>query len=274
MAKIVTRAEFLDLYECDCGKPLFKITDTSKNICYAKCNYTKEEYDPKKKEWIVSKKQPCGFLRIYHGERPIFKEIVKVIKPKYVEKYNLERELRALFSFLFVTNRTSIIDEINILVRTKLLKEPLKKYYFPTTTPFMKFSHNESYEDYRDRILSEPIIDLSHTVVPKKIVPSVNTCPGYAYLKSIDHTDYIKVKPKTKKVKKANVTKEIYDELQSDTEAESEKSDSDTESENCESEVEEQDEESEEEEETEEVFNEDPVEDYESGGEYDYDDDD
>ena len=64
MAKLLTKNDFNDLYECNCGKNLFKYTDESKNISYAKCNYVKEEYDIKNKKWIISKKQPCDFLAI------------------------------------------------------------------------------------------------------------------------------------------------------------------------------------------------------------------
>ena len=276
MTKILTKKEFSDLCECDCGKPLFKFTDGSRNISYAKCNYTNEEYDVKKKVWIQSKKQPCNFLRIYHGERPIFKEIQKIIKAKYVETYDLERELRSLFSFLMVSNRTSTIDEINIIVRLKLRREPLKKYYFPSTTIFPRFSHFESYTDYRDRIFSEKIVDLSHVPieVPKK--PPFKCFPGHEYLYTIDHSGFTnntfskKKKPKKKKSHFINENK-VYDELESEPESGDEsgsesESESEPDSENCESEVESEIESEEE------IFIEDPVEDYDSGGEYDYDD--
>jgi hypothetical protein len=54
MSKVLTKKQFNELYECDCGKPLFKFTDTSRNISYARCSYTKEEYDIKKKAWVTS----------------------------------------------------------------------------------------------------------------------------------------------------------------------------------------------------------------------------
>jgi hypothetical protein len=277
MAKILTKHAFDDLCECHCGKPLYKITDGSKNISYARCNYTKEEYDIKTKKWVISKKQPCDFLAIYHGERPVIIHKPKPVKMKYVEKYNIEKELTNLFNFLFVSNRTSTLSEIDIIVRTQLLREPRKKFYFPSTTIFPRFSHYETFQEYRDRIFSEKIVDRSTPPPPK--VYGHTIFPGHEYLYTIDHSNVKKSKKIKKKKSHFIVENKNLDDLEViDSEPESEsdsETDSDTDSENCESELE-PDSDSEsielEEEETEDVFVEDPVEDYDSGGEYDYDD--
>jgi hypothetical protein len=263
MAKIVTKKQFNELYECNCGKPLFKFTDTSRNISYARCNYTKEEYDIKKKAWVTSKKQPCDFVRIYHGERPVFKEIQKVIKLKYTNTYDLEKELTTLFAFLMVSNRTSTLDEINLIVRTKLNKEPLKKF--------------ESYTDYRDRIFSEKIVEVikADKIKEKKIT----TFPGYEYLKSIDHSGFEVKTPvkKTRRIKKPKKVVQIYDELESENENSESDSESDSDESRSSYSSEESDTCSENEEELSEnedpeIYENDAPDDYDSGGEYDYDD--
>jgi hypothetical protein len=230
----VTRDEFIDLSECHCGKPLFKITDTSKSISYARCNYTKEEYDIKKGEWVVSKKQPCNFLKICYGERPIFKEIQQIIKIESKWKFSLEKELKTLFSFLMVSNRTSTLDEINLIVKNKLKKEPLKKFYFEDN----RFSHYESYTDYRDRILSEKIVDLSFTDKPKP-PPEGRVYAGHDYLKSITHwNNNKKVTVKKKKIKSKPKPQFIYDELVTDSDLDSENESESSDDENSVSEYE------------------------------------
>ncbi len=273
MAKNLTRKDFLELTECDCGKPLFKVTDTSRNISYARCNYVKEEYDIKKHAWVPSKKQPCNFVRIYHGERPVFKEIQQAIKWKYNSVYNLEKELRSLFSFLMVSNRTSTLDEINIIVRTKLKREPLKKFFSEDG----KFSHYESYTDYRDRIFSEKIIEISPDVKKPEVPVEY---PGSDILKKIDHTGFgVSRKPK-KKIKKKIKEKIVYDDYESDNNSDSHSESSDSESEYSEYSDSELSEDSLSESESEaseniETFDIPEYEsagDYDSGGEYDYDD--
>ena len=162
---ILTKEQFNNENECKCGKQLFKYHNVSKNMFISKCTNTPEEYDIKLKKWIKSKKLPCDVYNIYNAERPIFKEIEnkKIIEPEVKDfDKELENNLRSLFKFLHVSNRSSTLDEINILVKYKLKKEPLKTYYSPTTTTFMKKCGTETFQDYQDRIFSEPIIDLDY----------------------------------------------------------------------------------------------------------------
>jgi hypothetical protein len=263
MTKVLTHSEFINLVECHCGKPLFKFTDTCKNICYARCNYTKEEYDIKKRVWVPSKKQPCNFLRMYHGERPVFKEIQKVeeIKPT-VREFTLERELKELFSFLMVSNRTSTLDEINILVRTKLKRQPLQK--------------SESYTEYRDRIFSEKIEEIfTQNVKPKR---ENYKSAGYDYLKSIDHSGFqVTAKKKKRTKKKKQEIDYSYDSLSENSDSESNlNSDSDSDSEYSDEESENSNSECNSDlelnEEDDFIEDNDQVDDYDSAGECDYDD--
>ena len=172
-AKNVTQKNFMEIEECFCGKKPFKYNDTSKNIFIAKCSQCKYEYDLKIKKWIKSKKQPCDFYCIYHGPRPVFQEIVNIIKTVPVEKKIsvdeiLEQKLRLFFKFLYVSNHTSTLDEINLLVKNNLKRKTRIIYYFPTTARFMKESHRETFKEYETRIFSEKIVDRS---IPVKTVP-------------------------------------------------------------------------------------------------------
>jgi len=166
----LTKKDFFQIEECKCGKSPFKYHNTSKNEFIAKCNTHKEEYDVKSRKWVQCKKQPCDFLYAYYGERPVFEEIKATLIKKanvFVHKDKvLEEKLRLLFQFLFVSNHTSTLDEINILVKNNLKKEPRKTYYSPSTTYFMPVVGYESFEDYRARIFSDKIIDLE-TALPE-----------------------------------------------------------------------------------------------------------
>ena len=171
-AKILTKQSFYDVEDCSCGKQVFKYQDTTKNIFIAKCSYVGNEYDTKNKKWIKAKKQPCDTFYVYHGTRPIFEEIKNCIvsNKKFIDPHkNLEEVLRSLFRFLLVSTHTTTLQEIDLLVKNKLKKEPRKIYYFPTVGHYMRESHRESYIDYRDRILSHPIIDLSIKIYKPKI---------------------------------------------------------------------------------------------------------
>jgi hypothetical protein len=176
---ILTKNDYFSIEECHCGKPPFKYHNTSKNIYVSKCNTVKEEYDIKARKWFTSKKQPCDFHCVYYVERPVFREINNILlkKASTLPDKNkvLEEKLRLLFQFVFVSNHTSTLDEINILVEFSLKRDTRKKICFPGTS---KFSHYESLEEYRDRIFSKKIIDLSHVEpVKEKYKLPVNTLP-------------------------------------------------------------------------------------------------
>ena len=194
---ILTYHQYNDLEECNCGKPLFKYVNTSKNHYISKCMYIKEEYDIKTKKWITSKKQPCNALYIYYGERPVFKEINQKIgqiaptlnltnlnKNLLLDKNKiLEKRLREMFTYLLVSSHSSTLDEINLIVKNNLKRETLKTFYSPTTKLWMKEVCKESFEDYQTRIFSKKIVDLDYqnynneNVKIDKIVKIVKTKP-------------------------------------------------------------------------------------------------
>jgi hypothetical protein len=162
--RFMTKKDFYNLTECPCGKKVFRYHNTSKNVFVARCsNFS----DPKLKK----KTEPCDLYCTYNDFRPVFTEIknkIHSIKPRMEDpSKNLEERLKILFSFLFVSNHSSTLDEINILVKRNLKREPRKTFYFPTTALFNRISHLESFEDYRDRIFSKRIVDLDF-IIPKQ----------------------------------------------------------------------------------------------------------
>ncbi len=160
-----------------------------------------------------------------------------------------------------VSNRTSTLDEINLIVRVKLKREPLKKF--------------ESYNDYRDRIFSEKIIEIKTPEI--KSEPKQVTFPGYEYLKSIDHTGFEVKNAKKKKVKPKKPKKvvQVYDELESESsesENENESSDEYSDDDTSDEDTSDDDTSNENEPEEEDLYDYEAPDEYESGGEYDYDD--
>ena len=166
---VVTRNVFLGLNECACGKYPFRFHNTSKNEFIAKCSTTREEYDPKLKKWVSSKRQPCDFYYVYYGERPVFEEIKNTLIKKATIEPNkdavLQQKLTLLFRFVFLSNHTSTLDEINLLVKNNLKRQPRKIYYYPSIGN-MRISHYEPLEEYRDRIFSKKIVDLEVYIKP------------------------------------------------------------------------------------------------------------
>ena len=112
----------------------------------------------KQRNGLFSKKKPCDNNFVYNGPRPVFKEVEKAIYTKYNSTETLEDRLGALFKFLFVSNNASTIQEIDLIVKNELNREPRKTFYFPSIGPFMRISHLESYLEYRDRIFSKKIV--------------------------------------------------------------------------------------------------------------------
>jgi hypothetical protein len=170
--QVLTKNAFCDIVDCHCGKPVFKYHNTSKNIFILKCAYVKYEYDLKTKKWSLSKKQPCALFCVYHAERPIlFKKVENVIVQitKFTE-FTLEKRLRTLFRFLHVSNRTSTIQEVDLIVVNQLKREPRKVYYYPSIG-LPRVSHRESFIDYETRIFSEEIVDRSEVSIPKTPSP-------------------------------------------------------------------------------------------------------
>ena len=166
----ITKEKYDSIEECQCGGPVFKYHDTSKNVFVIKCGYFKKvlevEKETKKRMWVVSKKPACDWVCKYNGPRPVFNEI-NITLNKYIEKSNLdphkqlEQKLKLLFRFLYVSNHTSTLDEINVLVKNSLYREPRKTFYYPTVGAFMRVSHYEPFDEYEKRIFSKKIIDVS-----------------------------------------------------------------------------------------------------------------
>jgi len=160
----LTKNEFDSITECDCGKPVFRYHNTSKNVFIIKCPNTRYEYDLKSRKWVISKRQPCDLYAVYNGSRPQLAEIKNKIITPYIEKCDIEKRLRLMFDFLLVSKWSSTIQEIDLIVKNKLHREPRKVFYYPSIG-HLRVSHRESYTDYRDRIFSEKIVDRSEPVV-------------------------------------------------------------------------------------------------------------
>lgn len=174
--KVITKKAYDAIDECECGGPIFKYQNTSSNVYYIQCGYFNKvlEIDKfsKKKLWIDPKKKSCNWRCVYHGSRPEYPEIQKRVV-EFVERIEpdpdkaLERKLNLLFKFLMISKNSSTLDEINILVKNNLFREPRKIYYYPSIG-HMRVSHYESFEDYYERIFSKKIIDLSILQQPNK----------------------------------------------------------------------------------------------------------
>ena len=98
----------------------------------------------------------------YHqGEKNAIHIKIKEKKKEFIieNPHNkLYKQLKALFTYLFIEEKDTFLQEIDIIVRDKLWRLPRKIYYYPSI-PFLKISHKESIKDYHDRIFSKEIID-------------------------------------------------------------------------------------------------------------------
>jgi len=145
-----------------CGKPLFRYHDVSKNIYVSKCASTKYVLDIKTRKFVLSKKPPCKSHNIYHGERPVFTEIKKVILNARPVEESIEQKLKRLFSFFKISGRNTVLQEIDIIVKYDLNRLPRKTYYFPSIGA-LRISHYESIEDYELRVFSKKIITVNYS---------------------------------------------------------------------------------------------------------------
>ncbi len=174
----ITKEKYDLIEDCECGGPVFKYHDTTKNVFVAKCGYFSKvmEIDKKTKKitWVDSKKPACDWICKYNGERPVFSEINSNLN-KYIEKTTkdphkqLEEKLKLLFKFLYVSNHTSTLDEINVLVKNNLYREPRKTFYYPSIGLSMRVSHYEPFDEYEKRIFSKKIIDVSSILYEKHL---------------------------------------------------------------------------------------------------------
>ena len=244
MNRFVTRQVYDETEECNCGGPIFKFHNTSRNVFVAKCGYFKKiieiDRETKRKIWISPKKVACDWRITYNAERPVFKEINKtLIKSVASNKKNiherLEEQLKVLFKFLYISNHTCTLDEIDILVRNNLLREPRKTFYYPTTSYFMRISHRETFEEYERRIFSKKIIDLSGTI-PQPKTDKPFTFYNLPFMRSSVKTQQIIVakKPKIITSQFVEVTDEEHDSDEETNVSESELSDQESETEELE----------------------------------------
>jgi len=174
--EFVTKQKYDSIEECYCGGPVFKYHDVSKNVFVIKCGYFKKvidiEKETKKKIWVTPKKVQCDWSCMYNGSRPEFKEINKTLTI-FVDNnvkdahQQLEEKLKLLFKFLYLSNHTSTLDEINLLVKNNLCREPRKTFYYPSIGHFMRVSHYEPFGEYEKRIFSKKIIDQSFIMYEK-----------------------------------------------------------------------------------------------------------
>jgi hypothetical protein len=276
---VLAKKDFFQIEECYCGKHPFRYMNVSKNEHFAKCNYTKEEYDPRERKNVPAKKQPCTFYCVFYDSRPVFQEIKNTLIKKAADKIDkdtvLEEKLKLLFRFVFVSNHTSTLDEINILVKNSLRREPRKVYYFPSPG-HLRISHYEPLEEYRDRIFSKKIIDLSHLPNEQFVIPKERN-----FLRELLHLEEPKPVTQTKKkvvsqtpIQRKKKSGSRFVIVSDDEDSENEEELSENELSDYGSELEDPDTESVliEEEETEEIFEEEIYDDYDDGGDdYGYD---
>jgi hypothetical protein len=216
-AKFITKSEYTAIEECNCGGPVLKFHNTSKNEFVARCGYFKKiieiDRQTKRKIWITPKRPACDWRVVYPGERPVFKEINNVlVKSVTVDKRThneqLEESLKILFSFLHISNHSSTLDEINILVKNNLVRDPK----FP----------EETFKEYEKRIFSKKIIDLSHTIPTPIVETNFTFYDSPCLRRTVPINCGNKPINKTRSAKNISQFIEVTDDEHSDTDAESE----------------------------------------------------
>jgi len=145
-AQQITKDEWKETEKCDCGGPLLRYFDISRNTYVLRCGYTQETYDTKLKKWITSKKKQCDFFCIHREEKPVFKKKETHVKIKDHNQHKLLRiQLESLFDYYLLDPQDITLQEIDYIVKFKLWRR--------TRTT------NESIEDYKTRLFSLPIVD-------------------------------------------------------------------------------------------------------------------
>jgi len=215
----LTKKDFFQIEECKCGKSPFRYKDISKNVYVAKCPFVKEELDIKTRKWVQSKKQPCDMHIIFCEERPVFEEVKNTLIKRAQQLPNkdsvLEEKLKLLFRFVFVSRHTSTLDEINILVKNTLHREPRKVYYFPSSDGNMRISHYEPLEEYRDRIFSEKIIDRGVLLPEQPPPPKQKFDDFFNIRKFLNLTERKQVK-QVKQIKQIKQIKQVKQDVKSE----------------------------------------------------------
>ena len=164
--------DYNDYSECECGGPLFKYHDSTRNVFVVKCGYVKENLDMKTKTWSKSKKQPCSFVNIHKSDSPDYNNLVLPKRERVLPENpheNLRENLESLFKFYKLAKKDITIQEINSLVKFKLNRKTRITYYLVTAGPVLMESHRESMDDYYSRIFSKPIINSPYSRTLKNI---------------------------------------------------------------------------------------------------------
>jgi hypothetical protein len=248
MVVFVTKREYDELEECNCGGPILKFHNTSSNVFTAKCGYFKKiieiDKETKRKVWITPKRPACNWRVSYPGERPVFKEINKVLiksVAKQTKNVNeqLEEKLKLLFKFLHVSNHSSTLNEIDIVVKNNLVREPRLLIFNETLKLFVP----ETFQDYEKRIFSKKIIDLSYT----KSLPKIETSFTFYDLPCLRRNEniapttpppsisrkpcnFVEVTEEVEETDDSSEESEIESQVESDQEEDFERGDSDFES--------------------------------------------
>jgi len=234
----LTHKEFIEIDECKCGGPVFKFINTSKNISIIKCGYITHEYDTKKKEMIKSKRQPCNYYRSTKPEIlntsqkhltnvnkniPCIENITENMQNMNINKKEtnkIEKELLLLFNYLLISKKVSTLQQINNIVKNKLNRK--------INTNYSNDPKLETYEDYKTRIFSRPIIQRDPVIIIKK-KEDINYCSSV--LKNIQNIikntkiDFEKIQNKKNKSKNNQINK-ILESLDNDYDETSDLSDS------------------------------------------------
>jgi hypothetical protein len=210
----ISKKEYNDLDECECNKKFFKWQNTSTNMYIAKCAVCSHEFDLKTKKWVLNKKKSCEMIFAFQDTKPVFPKEIEKIKQKVVQNVSTEERLKQLFSSLFATNFSTVLQEIDVLVKTELKREPRKTFYFPSTTGFLRVSHKETYQEYHDRIF----FTKEKCVIEEKIKQSVIHFIDPALLPKIEKMVTKKATPTKKNVKQKSNFIVVSDNEETDNE--------------------------------------------------------
>lgn len=187
-ANKITHEEWLDTEYCNCSKPVFKYHDVTNNVFVLKCKNgtgnlgssnsggvnnlieSFENVDINPGTTSKSKKTKCTLFEVYFGEEYSYTKQNKLsVAKKQTKKennQNLKDRLEILFDYAKVNtinDRINLtIQEINYIVKFKLHRFTIGNFQRNG------FNVSESLNDYRERILSRPIIDKSIKYSTKK----------------------------------------------------------------------------------------------------------
>ena len=155
------------MVQCNCGGKLNKWNNISDNTFHVMCAKPKYECDLKAKKWTKPsvRRRSCGYHKIFKGgkshefsEKISLKEELPPKKYKF-KAHTLEEDLRQKFKYLLLSGHSGTLQQIDIIVKQKLKREPRRKYYNGQHNAFLY--DEEDIEVYYKRIFSQKIIDKS-----------------------------------------------------------------------------------------------------------------